>query len=402
MKRTLFINVGTGVSPGSDEAIDSLAHGILASIRDHRPDLIVFFGSDKSKKVLESINRQYKKSTNQDLKDQEFILLKNVDDFDSCYECIEKRLRAEVDSEIIIDYTTGTKTMAISAAICALLYKKSLSVVGGKRGPNNIVMEGTECVRSVNLFQAYNRIQLDRAFMAFNSYRFEEAKSHLDLIVGDDDKKKHAQLFDAYDLWDKFDHLNAFNILKNIKCDKINSNKGFLGRLSKDKPPKLLLSELLNNAERRIEEGKYDDAVARLYRAIEYISQIRLNEYGLNSYDIDVNLLRQKGLDSEIINKYIKTNEDNSKIKVGLNLGYEILKDLGDEIGKNFIEDKEMKNLLSKRNYSILAHGTKSICKNDSILLLMKAIDYSRIFSNEIDLLRNQGKFPKLHGKGLI
>ena len=402
MKRTLFINVGTGVSPGSDEAIDSLAHGILTSIGNHRPDFIVFFGSDKSKKVLESINRQYKKSTNQDLTNYDFICLENVDDFDSCYECIEKKLRAEVDSEIIIDYTTGTKTMAISAAICALLYRKRLSVVGGKRGPNNIVMEGTECVRSVNLFQAYNRIQLDRAFMAFNSHRFEDAKSHLDLIVGDDDKKKHAQLFYAYDLWDKFDHINAFSILKNIKCDMIDSNKGFLGRLIKDKPPKLLLSELLNNAERRIEEGKYDDAVARLYRAIEYISQIKLNENGLNSDDLDINLLRQKGLDAETINKYINSNENNSRIKVGLNSGYEILKDLDDEIGKKFIEDKEMKNLLSKRNYSILAHGTNSICKNDSMLLLMKAIDYSRIFFKDIDSIRDQGKFPKLHGKGLI
>ena len=83
-------------------------------------------------------------------------------------------------------------------------------------------------------------------------------------------------------------------------------------------------------------------------------------------------------------------------------MGYEILKDLDDEIGRKFIEDKEMKNLLSKRNYSILAHGTNSICKNDSMLLLIKATDYSRIFFNDIDTVRDQGKFPKLHGKGLI
>ena len=122
----------------------------------------------------------------------------------------------------------------------------------------------------------------------------------------------------------------------------------------------------------------------------------------MNSDDLDINLLRQKGLDAETINKYINSNENNSRIKVGLNSGYEILKDLDDEIGKKFIEDKEMKNLLSKRNYSILAHGTNSICKNDSMLLLMKAIDYSRIFFKDIDSIRDQGKFPKLHGKGLI
>jgi len=402
MKRTLFINVGTGVSSGSDEAIDSLAHGILTSIRDHRPDYIVFFGSDKSRKVLDSISRQYRISTNQDLANHDFVCLENVDDFDSCYECIEKNLKAEADSEVIIDYTTGTKTMAISAAICALLYKKRLSVVAGKRGLNNIVMKGTECVRSVNLFQAYNRIQLDRAFAAFNSYRFEEAKSYINLIVGDEESKIYAQIFNAYDLWDRFDHINSFNILKGIKCNKINNNKGFLGCLSKYKSDKLLLAELLNNAERRIDEGKYDDAVARLYRSIEFISQVKLKEFGLNSSDFDINLLKQKISRAEIIDKYIIPNKERGKLKIGLNSGYEVLRDLDDDIGEKFAKDKEMQNLLSKRNYSILAHGTKSICKDDSILLFKKAMEYSRAIFNDIDQIRDQGKFPKLHGKGLI
>ena len=60
MKRFLFINVGTGVSSGSEKAIDSLAHGILTSIIDHRPDSIVFFGSDKSKIVLVLRNKGFK------------------------------------------------------------------------------------------------------------------------------------------------------------------------------------------------------------------------------------------------------------------------------------------------------------------------------------------------------
>ncbi|VVB63586.1 CRISPR-associated protein (Cas_Cas02710) [uncultured archaeon] len=402
MRRYLFINVGTGVSHGEEDAIDSLGHGILASIKDHRPDFIVFFGSEKSKAVLDSIKKQYKISFGENLSNYEFVQLENVDDFDSCYECIENKLKTAMDSEIIIDYTTGTKTMAISAAICALLYRKSLSVVSGKRGPKNIVMEGTECVRSVNLFQAYNRIQFDRAFMAFNSYRFEEAKSHLRSIAGDYDIDKYVQIFNAYDLWDKFDHLNSFNILKNIKCDKLNNNKGFLGRLSSNNIPELLLAELLNNAERRIEEGKYDDAVARLYRSIEYISQIKLSRYSIKTDNIDVDLLKKLGLDTATLAKFNGLKNEKQIIKVGLNLGYEILQNLDDELGKRFLEDKELKNILSKRNSSILAHGTRSICKADAISLLEKGIAYSRIIFKDIDNSRDQGKFPKLHRKGMI
>ena len=41
------------------------------------------------------------------------------------------------------------------------------------------------------------------------------------------------------------------------------------------------LPDLLNNAYRQIEEGKIDDAIARLYRISELIAQIKLCELGL-------------------------------------------------------------------------------------------------------------------------
>ena len=41
------------------------------------------------------------------------------------------------------------------------------------------------------------------------------------------------------------------------------------------------MADLLNNAQRRIDEGKYDDAVARLYRANELIAQITLTKFGV-------------------------------------------------------------------------------------------------------------------------
>jgi CRISPR-associated protein (TIGR02710 family) len=214
--------------------------------------------------------------------------------------------------------------------------------------------------------------------------------------------ERYAQLFNAYDLWDKFDHVSAFEILKKIKFDRINANKGFLGRLSRAKRPDLLLAELLNNSERRIEEGKYDDAVARLYRSIEYISQIKLDQYGLKSDDIDVGLLAKFGLGTEFLQKIANLKNDSNSIKVGLNLGYEMLFYIGDEIGKKFNEDKELKNLLSKRNYSILAHGTRSINKIDSMSLHAKAISYSKLIFKDIDCLRDQGRFPKLQKIGMI
>ena len=44
-----------------------------------------------------------------------------------------------------------------------------------------------------------------------------------------------------------------------------------------------MLAFILNNARRREDENKFDDAVARLYRSLELFAQIRLSkEYGLS------------------------------------------------------------------------------------------------------------------------
>lgn len=70
----------------------------------------------------------------------------------------------------------------------------------------------------------------------------------------------------------------------------------------------------MNNAYRRIEEGKYDDAVARLYRAIELIAQLGLINEGLinenilwdnKEFKIDLNIIHN--LKNNKLNSFIST-----------------------------------------------------------------------------------------------
>jgi len=50
----------------------------------------------------------------------------------------------------------------------------------------------------------------------------------------------------------------------------------------------LLIADILNNARRRMKEGKYDDAMARLYRTVELIAQYRLKmKYEIDTSDVD-------------------------------------------------------------------------------------------------------------------
>ena len=398
MKKVLLITLGTGVGPNEDERTKSLAHGILNSITINRPDWILFFGSDKSLKTLESLKEQYFEKMGEKLESFEFVELKHFDEFSCCYESIANKIRELRDHEIVVDYTSGTKTMSVSAAICALLYKATPFVVTGTRGSNGVVKSGAESARQENFFQAYDEILLERALKSFNIYRFGEAMAYLDDIVGLDDQKKiYRNLFEAYSLWDRFEYKKAFEILDNVNYEskQLRRNQKFLRRLTTDQDNySPILAELLNNAERRIGEGKYDDAVARLYRTIELVSQIKLRELGIDPGNVDINKLRDLGLDETVISEYEKQRTDNGKIMVSLRSGYMLLSHLGDDLGKGFLEDSRLQNLLKKRNSSILAHGLDPVGEEDSKRLFEKTIEHTRKLDRNIDYIRGDGVFP--------
>lgn len=104
----------------------------------------------------------------------------------------------------------------------------------------------------------------------------------------------------------------------------------------------LILVSLLNNARRRYEEHKYDDAIARLYRSLELIAQIQLKtKYGLNSSNINIYSLKSRDVDENYIESLKSSRaDDTDEIKLGLIQDYNLLYQLEDELGKFFNENK--------------------------------------------------------------
>ncbi len=152
----MLITVGTGV--GGDDARDSLAHGILFSIIHHRPKKVVFFGSDDSKNTIISLKKQYLKEIGEELDYDEFILVNEIDSFSKYFREIKyKILELNNDYDIVIDYTSGTKTMTMAAAFASMLYRKKLIFINGKR-EKGIVIKGTEKASSQNLYLVYDEI----------------------------------------------------------------------------------------------------------------------------------------------------------------------------------------------------------------------------------------------------
>lgn len=399
--KILFMTVGTGVGM-KEEKIKNLAHGLLVSILTHTPDKIIFFGSEESKKTLEEIKKQYVKEKGEELEKYEFVKIKNIDDFYECYVSIENKIKEFEGNEVIIDYTSGTKTMTTSAAIIAMLYQKRLFITSGRRGLNGIVLPGTEEVKSQNLFAAYDKYLMDKAKEAFNSYRYEEAKNYLGQIVAIEEKNEYLKLVETYDLWDKFNHEKAKERMDEleVKDEVFNTNKSFLGRLQSAKKKgevveKFLIPDLINNAYRRIEEGKYDDAVARLYRCVEMIAQYRLKSvHNLNPSEIKFgDLETTKSINN--LEKYKDKKNDAGIIKLAMKNSFELLKDLKDEVG-NIIDDKELKELLKKRNLSILAHGIEPVTKEDAEKFYKKVLEISKSVISDLEKSMKWAEFPKL------
>jgi CRISPR-associated protein (TIGR02710 family) len=117
--------------------------------------------------------------------------------------------------------------------------------------------------------------------------------------------------------------------------------------------------DLLANAKRRKDEGRFDDAVARLYRAIEAIAQVALKEgHGVESTEY-VPLERVP----EPLRTTWATRANEGIVALGLQDAYALLAALTDAVGKKF-QDAGLngtKSPLVARNRSILAHGFERV-----------------------------------------
>lgn len=393
------MTVGTGVGHNEDR-IHSLAHGLKESMKYIKPDEVVFFGSNLSKKTVKSLKTQYFEENREKFPKNEFILIENVDSFDICFSAIKNSLESYKNEEVIIDYTSGTKTMTMSIAICSILYHKDLILVTGTRGKNGLITSKTENIITQNPYKVYDELYFDEFKKLFNNFRYLAAQETLDKIVAREDKEVYIKLSQVYRAWDLFNHTRAKELLTSIDLkqdlkNKISENLAVLGPLSnlnqRSKCPQIV-ADLINNAKRRGTEQKYDDAVARLYRTVELIAQCILNEkYGINTSNVEINKLNSIAKDKMKFKK-----NTNNKITCGLQQSYNLLLCFDEKIGKKFNNDDKLKDLLKRRNHSILAHGLDSITEKDYNELLEKTIELAFEVYPGLDALMKKAEFPKL------
>ena len=410
------MTIGNEFNPKSEmEDFQILAKGIYSSIHKIYPDYIVFFASEISKNVIEYVKELFEADDDELIEgqDYEIVILEQVDNFNNCFEAFEQKIwqldiLSEDKYEIIMDYTSGTRTMSAAMACCGMFYSKDLITVSGDN-KNGIVTPGTESIQYQNLYKVYDKFSLMRIRNYFNANRFYTASEILNNIVDEKINKENLlNLVKAYYAWDNMDFIVAYDYLTKVDLDgfelseikdDLKINLKALGAIVRSPHENLkncyILASLINNSIRRAEEYKYDDAIARLYRAFELIAQIRLSTYRLISSDLDIDVLLEKNVSQEFIDSLEKTRVD-GKIKIGLIKDFEVLAELGDDLGLYFAENRnKINNLTIKRNNSILAHGLESLDKDDFDQFEELVENLARKLDKDMDKFLMQTKFAK-------
>ncbi len=396
MGKVLVMSVGVG---GNNK--ESLANALKYSIQHHNPEKVIFLVSEQSKNevlplIVEDMDSEY-----------ETIDVSDINDIDKLYEkfvTIFSLLlkRGYKHKDIVVDFTSGTKAMSAALAIASISMEiENLSYIMGDR-KDGTVISGRERILPLRPYSILIDNQLKIIDTLFSFYRFDACIDIINTLKrktnADDIQSilnKYENICLAYSLWDKFDHSSAQEKLKDVK-NILRKNYGFLGRLNALKKNEendvfeYLIADLINNAKRRGKEGRYDDAVARLYRAVEMVAQYRLKSLGFDTSDIDMRKIPEKHKEKYNQLKDKKTG----KIKLPLYKSYELLSDIDDEIGKKFYENEELQKYLRVRNDSVLAHGITPITQELYEKLLKATIDFIKDVFPDIENLMRISEFP--------
>ena len=268
------------------------------------------------------------------------------------------------DARFVADYTGGTKTMT-AALVCAALQSDELELqlVSGARRDLVGVVDGTEQAMTVSAA----RLRLTRAMApylaAWKRYAYQEAATGLELIRVDTDgpHRQHLNLVlvlsRALARWDDFDHPGALRLLEPYGGPVARSYPSMLPSLrllSQESNPKrepARLIDLWQNAQRRASQGRFDDAVARVYRLIEWTAQWLIRtKLDADTGDFPARLLS----DNQDAHR-----DSQQRIKLSLWEAWQVVRDHFQGPAHDLIAShgNELRDLLSIRNKSLLAHG---------------------------------------------
>lgn len=408
-RRGMVMTVGTGTRPDSD-----IVAPLIKSIGDANPDVVVLVTTAVSAPFAAAIQERCTVPSVEWLEER----LPAADDiegaFQGCLAAIRQLLARGIPTDrVTVDYTSGTKTMTAALVMAAVALRcGSLRYISGTR-VSGVVAAGTERFLSTPPAAILALADLQLAEELMSRLEFHEAARlctsvNVHLLSKEDKERREALELaaHAYQAWDRFRHHEAKRLFEKLQATaglperfrvdaRVIQRLGGIGNAVHRrcfKPD--LLADLVANAERRMCEGRWDDAVGRLYRVTEMLAQRRLKEH----YDIDTSAVRLEQLPEQFRARFAR--EDRAeRVTLALRQSYELLNALGDPLGQRFTANAF--RLLGERNESILAHGTKPIGEGAARELHAEVVTFAVQELADFRQRCNELQFPWMRGNVL-
>jgi CRISPR-associated protein (TIGR02710 family) len=244
---------------------------------------------------------------------------------DRCFAHFDRELARLIESgvrasDMVVDYTRGTKAMSAAAVLAALgRGVDRIRYISGKRDPQkHTIIPGTERALDGRTTEAAFQRGLSDAKLLLREGQFVAAAELLKKIerelpaghAGRREAQSGQEVARFWAAWDRFHYENAVALAKPVSAAGLFWREGapsqgqlnWLAELAKEPPrPKKLSSvedhrllarsmanvhrrasvDLLQNAWRRWHLGNWDDALIRAFRSVELIGQAALCKQGI-------------------------------------------------------------------------------------------------------------------------
>ena len=317
--------------------------------------------------------------------ERDLFVVEELDDPSACYRTASDAVKSQLENtssrDIMADYTGGTKSMSIGLGMAAIDFGVSLYVTTASDRKNLKQVQWGEFTEMVDADVIRAEREIARLLPVFlGQYDYPAAVSMFQNMLTASPRagairnkiRTNLDYCRALDAWDKFDHNRAWHLLERFMGDEKGRKLGlFLKRVMASREnidagfhPEArikghgyeIIEDLVLNAGRRAQQERFDDAVARLYRALELLAQVHLKiAYGIETSEVDI----QKIPDELKADYEARRNPDRGTVSLGLRDSYEFLAHFdGDELGILYTQKKgPILDNLTIRNLSIMAHG---------------------------------------------
>lgn len=205
----------------------------------------------------------------------------------------------------------------------------------------------------------------------FNNHDYDSMINMISLMnFKKNEEKKLIAVINFYKDWDLFEYDNIIKynyqglpeVFQPIN-EKHLENIRTLKKICSEYKEYRLVIDLINNAKRRNEEGKYNEAIIQLYRALELATQLKLKKfYKIETDNVNLNRLEELKINKHFIEYLKKFTNSYNNIHLSLKEQLYILKGLKDPMGKFYWNNQDLfTDIIEMRHSSLLVHGNTNI-----------------------------------------